>query len=290
MQDYNWNDLRYVLALHRAGTLTRAGRAVGADETTVARRLRALERALHSPLFMSNGTGRYEATEIGLKVIGRAERIEHEFDSINDTVGTFRNKLLGVVRITTVPIIVHRVLIPNLSRFRDDNPGVTLELIPDARNLSLSKREADLALRFARPEKGGFRIKAQKLGALTFAVYGPASIPAAKATNLKWIEYDDAHYHLPQARWLADVADQEGSTCPHLRVSDAETALEAVAAGLGKTILPVHAANTDLRLRRLQTPKPHNLPTRDVWLLSHAHHEKRQPIAAARQWLKGLTW
>lgn len=279
MQGHNWNDLRYALALHRAGTLAAAGRMLGANETTVARRLRALERALGAPLFVRGGAGRHEATEAGRTAISAAERVERENIVLGDVMGRVAGLLSGSVRITSVPMLVNRVLVPRLGAFRAAHPGVTVELVPEARNLSLSRREADLALRLARPEAGGLGTRAQKLGALGFAAYGPAEAEAAE-----WIGYDEAHAHLPQARWLAAVgADGSG-----LRVADAETALEAVAAGLGRTLLPRILGDADARLRRLDIAD--GRPEREVWLLSHAEDAGRGAIAAAKAWLRSVDW
>lgn len=289
MQDYDWNDLRYVLALHLAGTLAGAGRVIGVNETTVARRLKILEGIFQASLFLRNNTSRYEATEVGLAVIERAEIIERENASISEMIGKLKSKLFGVVRITSVPIIANRILVPRLRGFREANPNLTIELVPDARNLSLSKREADIALRFARPETGGLRTKARKLGALAFAVYGPASISNEGVNNLDWIEYDEAHADLPQAQWLASAAGGR-STFPCLRVCDVETALEAVAAGLGKTILPRLIADVDRRLRRVQSAEFKSLPIRDVWLLAHSDQEKHRSIIAAKEWLASIDW
>ncbi len=288
MQDYDWNALKYVLALHRTGTLTGVARILGVNETTVARRLRALEGDLDARLFVRNRAARYEATEVGLAVVEKAERVERENASIGEMVGGFNNRLFGVVRITSVPMIVNRVLVPHLAVFHAANPGVTIELVPDSRNLSLTKREADLALRLARPETGGMRTRARKIGELAFAVYCPAATADEGLNSLEWIGYDDANSHLPQARWLAGVSAQTGSDFPCLRVSDAETAREAVAAGLGRTILPTVVAEADRRLRRVKSDM--DLPVRNVWLLSHDDYGARNSVAAAKEWLNAIDW
>ena len=203
--------------------------------------------------------------------------------------GQLRDRLVGCVRITSVPMIAHRILLLHLASFRADNPGVTLELAQDARNLSLSKREADLAVHFARPESGGLFVKARQLGAWAFDVYAPASVSAREAETLEWIDYDDAHHHLPQARWLAAVMTRETTAFPCLRVSDAETALEAVAAGLGKSVLTNLVGKADQCLRRIQGGFE-DLPVRDVWLLSHSDQQGRASTDAAKLWIAGIEW
>lgn len=288
MQDYNWNDLKFVLALQRAGTLAAAARILKVNETTVARRLSALERSFQMCLFIRNAAGRYEATEVGLAVIAKAESVERENASLAEAVGRFNNRLFGTVRITSVAMIINRVLVPRLAAFRLANPGLTVELVADERNLSLSKREADLALRLARPETGGAQTKARKIGELAFAVYCPASISVQDWNRLEWIGYDDAHSHLPQARWLAAASAEGGPDFPCLRVSDAQTAHEAVAAGLGRTILPKIVAESDFRVKRAGSDT--NLPVRDVWLLSHADQAVRRSVTAAKEWLTAIDW
>jgi DNA-binding transcriptional LysR family regulator len=290
MQDHDWNDLKYVLALHRSCTLAGAGRVLGVNETTVARRLKAIERSLQTRLFVRNKTGSYQATEVGLAILEKTQRIERENASIGDVVGRFQNMLFGVVRITSVPMVVNRVLVPCLSAFRKVNPGVTIELVPESRNLSLSKREADLAVRLARPPAGGLRTMARKIGDLAFAVYCPVFVSDEDSNSLEWIGYDDAHSHLPQARWLAEADRGTEPALPCLRVCDAETAMEAVAAGLGRTILPRKVADTDLRLRRVSSAKTTDLPAREVWLLSHVDQSAHSSVVAAKEWLAAIEW
>ena len=155
--------------------------------------------------FRPEWSGKIRSDRSGFRGLRESWRkIERESASIDETVGRFENRLFGVVRITSVPMIVNRILVPRLTAFRAARiPGVTVELVPDPRNLSLSKREADLALRLARPDTGGLRTKAQKIGRLVFAVYRPAMVSNDDLNDLEWIGYDDAYSHLPQARWLA---------------------------------------------------------------------------------------
>jgi DNA-binding transcriptional LysR family regulator len=289
MQDYDWNDLKYALALYRSGTLAGAGRILGVNETTVARRLKALEHTLQARLFLPNGAARYEVTEVGAAVIDKAVQIEQDNAALSEVVGRFENRLFGVVRITSVPVVVNRILVPHLSVFRAAHPGVTIELVPDSRNLSLSKREADLALRLARPETGGLRTKARKVGQIVFAVYCPAYISDDNVDGLDWIGYDDAHSDLPQARWLAAASRAMELNFPCLRVCDLETAHEAVAAGLGRSLLPRIVADRDPRLRRVSGEKA-DLPVRDIWLLSHLDQDTARTVQAAKEWLTAIGW
>lgn len=288
MQDHNWNDLRYLLALHRTGKLKDAGRSVGASETTIARRIRSFERSLGTSLFIRTTTGKYEATDTGLAIIDHAEAVEQENIAIRERVGDIAERLTGVVRISSVPIIVNRLLVPNLADLLQRHPNLTIELAPDSRNVDLTRREADLAVRFSRPTMGGYQTMAQKLGALEFGVFGPSAKSPEEIGELGWIAYDDAHASLPQARWLELTLGLAEASRAHMHVSDAETALEAVACGLGRTILPISIAQSDGRLRVIPTDGAAPPPVRDVWLLSHVNQSARSSVTAVKGWLADL--
>lgn len=279
MQEIDWDDLKYVLAVARGGALIEAARILGVNETTVARRVRALETKVGAPLFLAGNGPTRHLTETGSAVIKAAQQVERACLSMSDEIGLVRHQLSGIVRITSVPMIVNRVLAPHLPAFFQRHPNVSVELVPDARNLNLTQREADLAVRLGRPQTGGMNVKARKLGTLQYAVYG---LPKGSA---QWITYDETQGHLPQARWLAAQSKAHQS---RVRVCDVETAYQAVAAGLGRTLLPALIGDSISQLEQLSGYE--NLPTREVWLVSHAEPEATRAVTAAKTWLDELDW
>lgn len=290
MQDFDWNDLKYVLALQRCGKLIAAGRALGVSETTVARRIRSLETALRVQLFVRTATGTYDPTDDGQTVLDRAEAIERQSAAVAEELGNDAQGVTGTVRVSSVPVIVNRFLVDGLAELKRSHPGLILELIPGSGNLDLAKREADVALRFARPIHGGLKTRAQKLGELEFAVFVPANAAPEEASRLDWIGYDDAHAGLPQARWLDAVIRRSPTDRAGLRVADIETALEATAAGAGRTVLPISIAGRDRRLRRVNVSAVPALPVREVWMLSHADQAARRSVDAVKAWIVKLPW
>src|SRR5262249_17249459 len=112
-------------------------------------------------------------------------------------------------------------------------------------------------------------VKAQRIGILTYAAYVQRQLPFRRVESLPWITYEETMSHLPQARWMMRAAQTDNGQSS-LRVHDAETALEGAAAGLGKTLLPILAADGDRRLRRINMPTDGSLPARPIWLLAHA--------------------
>ncbi len=272
----DWDHLRFVLAAGRAGTLAGAARRLGVDQTTVGRRLAAAEAALGTRLF-DRVEGRLRPTAAGTAALARAERMERaaaELDGGGDGGG-------GLVRLTAVPLLANRLLVPALPALTAARPGLRLELLAEPRNLSLTRREADLALRLARPEQGGATL-ARRLGRLDYAVYGPRRVPRRRgAEPLPWIGYEEGLAHIPPARWLAAA---EGPRAP-LAVQDAETLWQALAAGLGKSLLPCRLADAEPALRRLD---PAVALTREVWLLRHADQRGEPAVEAAVAWLEGI--
>jgi DNA-binding transcriptional LysR family regulator len=290
MQSTNWDDLRFFLALFRGGKLKAAAQATGVNETTVARRVKALESDLGATLFLRSAAGQYEPTDVALDILSHAETMEAASRALQACSDRAADHVSGVVRITSVPIIINRVLVPQIGKIARRHPHLTVELVPNSNNLDLSKREADLALRFARPDGGGLRIKAQKLGELRFGVYVSRKLSDDEAENLGWITYEDTSASLPQAQWLEKAASGAGARRANVRVADIETAQEATARGLGKTLLPSLISDADHRLRTHVSSGQAKPVFRDVWLLSHVDQTGRLSVAATKRWLADINW
>ena len=286
MQNINWNDLRYLLAIKRGLTLAAAARQIGVDDTTVSRRLAALQSAMGTPLLQRQGEGKLMLTPEGEAVVHHAEVMEHQFDLIGDALHSDRGSLSGSVRLTSVPILVNHLLVPKVGPLLKKHPELQLELIPESRDLSLTRREADLAIRLARPKTGGTNVKARRIGQLSYSVYASRGIPANDAACLPWISYDDTMTHLPQAQWMARAAKGRAGAISTLKVHDVETALEAVLAGLGKSLLPSEIAKRDRRLRSLQIDVRQPTVSREMWLLAHADQLELGRIKAVIVWIE----
>lgn len=286
MQQGNWNDLRSLLAIKRGQTLAAAARQLGVDDTTVSRRLAALQSAFGAQLFHRHADGTLALTPIGDAMADRAEIMERQFNQIGGVVEADRDPCVGTVRLTSVPIVINRILVPAAKALLDRHPRLQMELIPDARNLSLTRREVDLAIRIGRPIAGGSTVKARRIGTLNYSAYMAAACQLREAARLAWITYDEAMSRLPQAQWMARAAKGQRGAISGLRVHDAETALEAVLAGLGKTLLPSVIGDDDRRLQRIDLDERQQQPAREIWLLAHANQLKFGRIAAAVAWVE----
>jgi DNA-binding transcriptional LysR family regulator len=271
-----WSDLRYVLTVARAGTLAAAARRLGVNQTTVARRLTAADAALGSRLF-ERRHGVLHPTKAGEAAIARAAQVEQEVAALERGVGGADAAATGTVRLTTVPILANRLLIPAVPQLLARHPRLRLELIAESRNLSLTRREADIALRLARPESGV--ALARRIGRLDYAVYGPRR---HKPDDLAWITYEEGLSHLPQARFIAAAARAEETAS--LLLNDAEAIVQAVRAGLGKSLLPCFVGEHEPGLRQLSSV----VLAREIWLMVHRDLRAQARIAAVIDWLIAL--
>lgn len=279
MQHLDWNDFRILLAVDRTGTTTGAGRSLGVDQTTVARHLTAMESAIGLPLFERSGS-RMHPTEAGRSLLAHAERMEGEAEAAALEIAGAGPELSGTVRVTAVPVLVNHMLIPSLPGFLAAHPGIGIELIADPRGFSLGKREADIALRFARPSRESSVI-ARRVGTLAFAVYA-ASAP--DADELPWICYEESMADLPQARWLASRVDVGGAAAG-IRPNDLDGMIAAVRCGLGKSLLPEKIASPLHGIGKVADAAP---PVqREVWMMVHPELRRLARIRTVMDWLSG---
>jgi len=157
---YDWNDLRYFLELSRQGKLVRAAARLHVDHTTVSRRITALEKQLDVRLFDKSPHG-YQLTDAGLRLLPLAEQIETRSNQLYQDIAGKDARLGGTVRVAAPEALGSQVIARHVAEFCREHPDIEIELVAETRRMSLSKREADIAISFSRPESG--RLIAWKL-------------------------------------------------------------------------------------------------------------------------------
>lgn len=258
-----WDDLQTFLAIARQGTLSAAARDLGVTQPTMGRRLVAMERRMGARL-LQRLPGGYVLTALGESVLANAERIEAEALAAERTIIGRDVTLEGTVRLTTVETLADRVVAPALARMQCTHPGIVVELVPDIRTLSLSKREADVALRVTRFE--GHEIFARKAGALAMGIYAaPRWLDRLDSADARLITVLEDQEHLPEARWLRELYPLAQ---PGFRSNSREVMQAAAVTGAGIAALPRFRGDTEAGLVRLNTDTPDLI--RDIWLGVHA--------------------
>lgn len=238
---FEWSDLQHFLAVIRAGSTLGAARRLGVNQTTVARRIAALEAQLGIRLFDRAG-GRYCLNEAGGRFRAAAERVEAEALNFERLVAQHGRQLAGVIRVTTNEAIANTFLTPWIGEFMGLYPDIRIEVMATDSRLDLLRGEADIALRAGvRPTEPG--LVARKLSDVPWAIYGssaymaregvPAGICALRSHRLIGAEGPLAL--LEPMRWFADSLH---GTPFRSACSSLTNLLVAVRSGLGLAPLP----------------------------------------------------
>lgn len=136
---FDWNDLRYFLAIARGGSIGTAAKALGVDQSTVQRRLRALETAFDCSL-AEHEAGSYRLTKNGQQLLAHAERVDTSIFALQRHVVTLDNRATGPVKLTSHVTVGQRIIESGfLDRFHAGHTGITVELIMEQRALDLLK-------------------------------------------------------------------------------------------------------------------------------------------------------
>jgi len=207
---YNWNDLRYFLELSRQGKLLRAAARLHVDHTTVSRRVSRLETQLDVRLFDKSPRG-YQLTDAGLRLLPLAEQIETRSNQLYQDIAGKDARLSGTVRVSTPEALGSQVIARHVTEFRREHPDIEIELVAETRLTSLSKREADIAINFSRPQSG--RLIARKLCDYRLRLFGSRDYLEANApincvddlAQHEFVAYIDDLIEMPELRFFENT-------------------------------------------------------------------------------------
>ncbi|MEE8350700.1 MAG: LysR family transcriptional regulator [Rhodospirillales bacterium] len=274
----NWDDLKYFLAVARAGSLSGAARTLGVNHSTVFRRIQEFEERLGVRLFDRLPSG-YALTTEGDDMLASVEKVDAEIDGLNRRLSGRDLRLSGALRITTTSTLIHWVLARHMAEFTKAYPGIDLELVVATDFFNLSKRQADIAIRptLSPPES----LIGRRLSKLAFAPYASGDyLSGAKGAKapLKahtWIGFDDNLSHLAAAKWLRDSLP---GAAIGLRVNSLTAMLSTARAGMGCAMLPCFMGDQEKSLKRLSPPLVK--AGSELWLLTHEDLKKTARVRA----------
>jgi DNA-binding transcriptional LysR family regulator len=265
----DWDDLRCFLALARHGSLSAAARALGVTQPTVGRRLEAFEERLGTKLFGRRPSG-YVLTAAGQSIRPLAERMEQDALTVERIASGRDVGLAGEVRVSASEWFASHVLGPIVAQLAARHPAIVVELVTDTRRISLARREADVAFRFARFEQQ--EIVQRQAARVAFGLYASDAYLAKRGVP----DFDrgcEGHAVIAMSDDLASLADVPWmrAVAVNARVAvrsssrDAQASLAAAGAGL--VCLPRFVGDATAGLRLLTPPTPP--PERNVWLGVH---------------------
>lgn len=276
----DWGDLRFFLEVARSGTLASAARNLGVDNTTVGRRLSALERDLGAKLFSRTPDGlALTAAGEAMRTAG-AEMEEAVLRGEQRALGADR-QLSGLVRVATTEMLGEVVVLPALKALHERHPQIRVDLLTGSGQLDIARREADVALRYIRPDRGD--LVARRAGTVAFAPYASKRYLAARgrpAAGSGYAGHDLVTYSNVFAKWRYGQPGGEPVRDGRvvLRTNSTSMLVRAVRMGLGIGPLPCFLARSDKSLERVLPAAPGE--SDDLWLVVHKDVQRTSRVRA----------
>jgi DNA-binding transcriptional LysR family regulator len=270
----NWDDLRIVAAVREEGTYAGASARLRMDETTVARRLARIQRALGLRLFEAVDGVRKPTQQCEMALAHIREMAGHVAEI--GRIGESLPDLIGRFRIASTNAVAEEILSPRAGRFLGENPGLTIQFLTSGENVKFSRWEADLAIRLRKPDRGDFTIS--KLSEIRLYLIEPAvevdidSIVCSYPQDLDLV---------PESRFLKARGLQQRARCITDNIRVIRTLIQTHRA-VG--VLPEYICKELLADRRLRaTPLPQR---RDVWLLAQNHLKRDRAARVVIDWVR----
>ena len=266
---YDWNDLKYFLELSRQGKLVRAAGRLHVDHTTVSRRIVNLEKQLDVRLFDKSPNG-YQLTDAGLRLLPLAEQIETRCNQLYQEIAGKDARLSGTVRVATPEALGSQVIARHVTEFARQHPDIEIELVAETRRMSLSKREADIAISFSRPESG--RLIAWKLCDYRLQLFATRDYLARHApietvddlAQHDFVSYIEDRIEMPELRFFEDTIKNAHVV---FRSTNVSAQFNAILEGIGLGLVHCFMAR---REPALQVVLPQHISVqRTYWLVVH---------------------
>jgi len=277
---WQWDDVRFFLAVARAGSLSGAARTLGVGHVTVGRRISLLEKRLGVTLLHRTPDG-FAVTAAGDAVLRQCIAMENAALDLERVAAGRDSLAAGSVRLTATEALARQIIAPAIAELRKSHPDLRIDLAVGVRSLDIARREADLALRVGRPSGSG--LVCRKLGDVGYSLYASRSYLAT--------------YRLPQrGKGLADqhlitFTGAPAATSPFfmnerlegariaLRCDNPLIQLQAAANGIGIAELACFLGDECADLVRIW---PDEVPAlRAVWLVTHEDSRRSARIRVA---------
>lgn len=278
---FDWNDIKYLLAVSRHGGTIAAGKALKVNQSTVQRRLGELERRIGQPLVKRHPTG-YRLTAFGEQLLPRALQVEQAVLAMAQQVETFQREVTGVVRVTCPEPLFYRLSNSGLlKRFHDLYAGLEVEFVMSDKYLDLTKGEVDVALRSGDTEDNA--LVGRKIGDSLWAVYASSSYIARKGRPDRvedlgqhdLIGFDETMANHRAAQWLRQVAPDAHFVA---RNNSVLGLVYSAKSGVGLTPLPTALGDAEPDLVRVLGPIPE---LSRIWRVLTTPELRRTPRVSA---------
>lgn len=281
----NWDDIRVFLAVARQGGFAPAAHNLGINHTTVARRLSTLEAALRTRLVNRTPTGA-TLTPAGQNFLYHAERMEKEALAAEQRVYTADGSVSGKVRLATREGVGAWLICPKVAQLRRRYPALNLELVSEARTISLLKRDADITISLQYPQQD--RVIVQKLTDYRLGLfaspeylreYGPIN-SIEELSNRDVIWYLDDVVDIAEQRYMQRIV---ANSRAGFRATNILAQYTALVTGMGVGIIPVYQAGQDPGLVRVLPDQVEEIRT--YWLSVHPDAQELPNVRAVMDFI-----
>jgi len=274
---FDWEDLRYFSVFAQEQSLSAAARRLKVDHATVARRISALESSLNLKL-VDRRPRSYVLTADGERIAILGKRMEVESFAVERSALSGQVGVVGEVTVSAPPALACSLIAPHLGKLRQQYPQLSLQLLGNLGSASLTRREADIAVRLSRPTEPDF--VARKITTIPFALYGSADyLDRTPADQMTFIAYDESMEQTTQQLWLMK---QAGDRPILLRSNDLNIQAMAAKAGVGLAALPYFLGEQySLRSTAIFGPGLE----REVWLVTHSDIRNSAPVQSVMTFL-----
>lgn len=278
---FDWDDLRYLLAVARHGSTLAAGRALAVDQSTVQRRLVELERRIGQSLVQRQPSG-YRLTGFGQEMLPFAEAVELSVLAFERQLQTLGGETTGVIRMTCPEPIVYRITQSGLlDRFHARHPALRVQFVMSDKYLDLNQGDADVALRSGDTDDD--ELVGRKIGDSIWAIYASKTYIERHGrpqriedlTNHALVGFDDTMAKHRAAQWLRKVAPDAQLAA---RSNSVLGLVYSLKAGLGVGPLPIALGDAESDLVRIFEPVTEL--TR-IWRLLTTRELRRTPRVSA---------
>lgn len=279
MTSFSWDDIRFFLAIAEARSLAQAAEQLEVNQSTVSRRIAALERSIGATLFDRAPNSSWVLSMAGEQILDSAEHMRDNAQQIARDVLKNANELSGMVKVTCGEAGMQAMLVQTIAGFSKHYPGVELSIVVSNETLDLATREADVAIRVtAKPPPN---VVGKRICSLGMGVYANPGLAE------RWRDGDRA---LPV---VINMTGTDGRTDWVSRFVPGRTAMhtcnslpgkvEAALQGLGLVGIPVAIGELTPGLERLFSYRP--IPDVGLWVLSHVDLRSTARVRAFRDYL-----
>ncbi|WP_085577443.1 MULTISPECIES: LysR family transcriptional regulator [unclassified Pseudomonas] len=266
----NWDDAKVFLAVCRESTLRGAARVLGVDQATVGRRVTALEQSLGAKLFLRTSDG-YALTTVGEAALLSVEKMEHSALELERRIQGMDERLSGNVRVSTTDSLAIDFLIPAIARLHELHPDVRVQLDASTQFSSLAKREADIAVRNARPDDPDLiarRIAHWPVGLFASQAYVDARGVPSPGTAFEGHDLVVYQPYVKAGKEVTLASEPVGRGRIVAGLSSSLLVRRSIAAGIGVGEIPVYMGERDGLVRLW--PERTRPQAYEVWLVTHA--------------------